>query len=192
MSVAQCVVCGWLSEGTLRGCGTGFLVVRKRLFRIAKEAFLRCGIGFSGWRNGLYGMAERCLRSLRNVRMACRNGVYGGMEGVFAMSGICGAGRLAGFLRRCVNIKMLKCILLRRMSKSASRPPLAVVCQPCMVTASVSLLVHPVSEQCEVAFQRVVGKHLQHSLRQTACRTHRRCTAPEESQPLRLLHHVRV
>ena len=77
MSVAQCVVCGWLSEGTLRGCGTGFLVVRKRLFRIAKEAFLRCGIGFSGWRNGLYGMAERCLRSLRNVRTACRNGMYG-------------------------------------------------------------------------------------------------------------------
>ena len=112
MSVAQCVVCGLLSEGTLRGCGTGFLVVRKRLFRIAKEAFLRCGIGFSGWRNGLYGVAERCLWRLRNVRTACRNGVYGGMEGVFAMSGICGAGRLAGLFRRCVNIKMLKCILL--------------------------------------------------------------------------------
>ena len=112
MFVAQCVVCGWLSEGTLRECGTGFLVVRKSLFRIAKEAFLRCGIGFSGWRNGLYGVAERCLWRLWNVRTACRNGMYGGMEGVFAMSGICGAGRLTGLLRRCVNIKMLKCILL--------------------------------------------------------------------------------
>lgn len=39
MSVAQCVVCGWLSEGTLRGCGTGFFIVRKRLFGGAKEAF---------------------------------------------------------------------------------------------------------------------------------------------------------
>ena len=110
MLVAQCVVCGWLSEGTLRGCGTGFFIVRKRLFRIAKEAFLRCGIGFFEWRKRLYGVAERCLWRLRNVRTACRNGVYGGMEGVFAMSGICGVGRLAGLFRRCVNIKMLKCI----------------------------------------------------------------------------------
>ena len=112
MLVAQSVVCGGLPEEALLGCGTGFFIVRKRLFDGAKEAFLRCGIGFSGWRNGLYGMAERCLWRLRNVRTACRNGMYGGMEGVFAMSGICGAGRLAGLFCRCVNIKMLKCILL--------------------------------------------------------------------------------
>ena len=106
VNICGSVCCMWMAFG---GDSQG---VRNGLFGGAKEAFLRCGIGFSGWRNGLYGMAERCLRSLRNVRMACRNGVYGGMEGVFAMSGICGVGRLAGFLRRCVNIKMLKCILL--------------------------------------------------------------------------------
>ena len=39
------------------GCGTGFLVVRKRLFRIAKEAFLRCGIGFMAWLNGVFGVS---------------------------------------------------------------------------------------------------------------------------------------
>ena len=112
MSVAQCVVYREFPERTLRGCGTGFFIVRKRLFHGAKEAFPRCGRGFPVWRKRLYGVAERCLRRLRNVRTAWRNGVYGGMEGVFAMSGICGAGRLAGLLRRCVNIKMLKCILL--------------------------------------------------------------------------------
>lgn len=57
MLVAQSVVCKGLPEGALRVCGTGFLVVRKRLFRGMGEAFLYGGKGFMAWLNGVFGVS---------------------------------------------------------------------------------------------------------------------------------------